>query len=141
MGIRLNSDDSVVDLALVDETMTLLTVCENGYGKRSTFDKYRITRRNGKGVINIKVSDKTKNVVTTVAVNSKDSIIITTAKGIVIRTRRGDHLIGPDNRVLIPAARILGVHKIVELKNDEYMRKPISPVFHGRDIFAPAAAP
>lgn len=62
-------------------------------------------------------------------------------KCLVIKVKRGDYLVGPDNGVLIPAARILGgIEKIVEIKNFKYMRQPISPIFHGRDIFAPAAA-
>jgi len=66
----------------------------------------------------------------------------TNRRGIIIKTKRGDYLIGPDNGVLVPAAeRILGgIEKAVEIKNEKYMRKPVSPVFHGRDVFAPAAA-
>ena len=65
----------------------------------------------------------------------------TKRKPIIIETGRGDFLIGPDNGVLIPATRFLGgVKKAVEITNRKYMRHPISPVFHGRDIFTPAAA-
>lgn len=62
-------------------------------------------------------------------------------KAIIIKTERSDYLIGPDNGILIPAANILGGVKCAhELSNTDYMRKPVSPIFHGRDIFAPAAA-
>lgn len=65
----------------------------------------------------------------------------TKRKPIIVKTGRGDHLVGPDNGVLIPATRFLGgINKVVEITNSKYMRKPISPVFHGRDIFTPAAA-
>ena len=65
----------------------------------------------------------------------------TKRKSIIIKTGRGDYLIGPDNGVLIPATRFLkGIKKAVEITNERYMRKPVSPVFHGRDIFTPAAA-
>ncbi len=66
----------------------------------------------------------------------------TSRKAIIIKTRRGDYLVGPDNGVLIPAAeRFLGgIEKAVEITNEKYMRKPVSHVFHGRDIFTPAAA-
>ncbi|MBI2657429.1 SAM-dependent chlorinase/fluorinase [Candidatus Woesearchaeota archaeon] len=65
----------------------------------------------------------------------------TKRKPIIIETGRGDFLIGPDNGVLIPATRFLGgIKKAVEITNEKYMRKPVSPVFHGRDIFTPAAA-
>ena len=65
----------------------------------------------------------------------------TKRKPIIIETGRGDCLVGPDNGVLIPATRFLGgIKKAVEITNEKYMRKPVSPVFHGRDIFTPAAA-
>ncbi len=65
----------------------------------------------------------------------------TSRKAIVIKTGRGDYLIGPDNGVLIPACEILGgIENAVEITNEKYMRNPVSPVFHGRDVFTPAAA-
>lgn len=65
----------------------------------------------------------------------------TKRKPVIIETKRGDFLIGPDNGVLIPATKFLGgIKKAVEITNKKFMRKPVSPVFHGRDIFAPAAA-
>jgi len=65
----------------------------------------------------------------------------TKRKPIIIETGRGDFLIGPDNGVLLPATRFLhGIKKAVEITNENYMRKPVSPIFHGRDIFTPAAA-
>ena len=84
-GIKLDKGDEVVSLEVLDSD-AIMTITKNGYGKRSAVNDYRKTARAGKGVINVKVSDKTGEVVTTVAVNDKDSIIITTAKGIVIRT-------------------------------------------------------
>src|SRR3989344_125307 len=65
----------------------------------------------------------------------------TKRKPIIIKTGRGDFLIGPDNGVLLPAAGFLGgIKNAVKITNEKFMRKPVSPVFHGRDIFAPAAA-
>ena len=65
----------------------------------------------------------------------------TKRKPIIIETGRGDFLVGPDNGVLLPATRFLGgIKKVVGITNKKYMRKPVSPVFHGRDIFTPAAA-
>jgi len=65
----------------------------------------------------------------------------TKRKPIIIKTGRGDFLIGPDNGVLIPATRFLkSIKNVVEITNKKYMKKPVSPIFHGRDIFTPAAA-
>lgn len=65
----------------------------------------------------------------------------TKRKGIAIQTGRGDFLIGPDNGLLRPSAEFLGgIVKVFELANEKYHRKPVSPIFHGRDVFAPASA-
>ncbi|MBI3026476.1 SAM-dependent chlorinase/fluorinase [Candidatus Woesearchaeota archaeon] len=65
----------------------------------------------------------------------------TKRKPVILQAERGDYLIGPDNGVLLPATRFLGgIKRVVEITNENYMRKPVSPVFHGRDIFTPAAA-
>lgn len=84
-GIKMSKDDEVVSLEVL-KTQAILTITKNGYGKRTAVKDYRKTARAGKGVINLKVSQKTGDVVTTISVNPKDSIIITTAKGMVIRT-------------------------------------------------------
>ena len=84
-GIKLNKEDKVVSLEVLD-TQAVLTITKKGYGKRTAVEDYRKTARAGKGVINLKISEKTGDVVTTVSVNDKESIIITTSKGIVIRT-------------------------------------------------------
>ncbi len=77
--------DEVVSLEVLN-TEAVLTISKNGYGKRTAVNDYRKTARGGKGVINLKVSEKTGEIVTTIAVNNDDNIIITTAKGMVIRT-------------------------------------------------------
>ena len=84
-GIKMSKDDEVVGMEILD-TEAILTITKEGYGKRTAVNDYRKTARAGKGVINLKVSEKTGEVVTTIAVNSEDGIIITTGKGIVIRT-------------------------------------------------------
>ena len=65
----------------------------------------------------------------------------TKRKAIIIKTKRGDYLIGPDNGVMLPAAEMLGgVVAVHEITTQKYMQQPVSPVFHGRDVFMPAAA-
>lgn len=84
-GIKMRDKDEVVSLEVLS-TKAILTITEKGYGKRTSVSDYRKTARAGKGVINLKVSEKTGDVITTVAVGDKDNIIITTAKGMVIKT-------------------------------------------------------
>jgi len=65
----------------------------------------------------------------------------TARRPLVISTGRGDHLVGPDNGLLVPAAEALGgVTSAHVLTNPTYMLSPMSATFHGRDIFGPAAA-
>jgi len=75
----------------------------------------------------------------TIHVAVVDPSVGTQRKGIVIVTRT-QILIGPDNGLLIPAAKTLGDFDIYEITNQELMLKPVSNVFHGRDIFTPVAA-
>ncbi len=85
IGIKLGKDDEVVSLDVLKEK-AILSITEKGYGKRTFVKNYRKISRGGKGVINLKVSNKTGNLVTTGSVSDDDSIIITTSKGMVIRT-------------------------------------------------------
>jgi DNA gyrase subunit A len=84
-GIKLGKDDEVVSLEVL-QSQAILTITKNGYGKRTAVKDYRKTARAGKGVMNLRVTQKTGDIVTTVSVNPTDNIIITTAKGMVIRT-------------------------------------------------------
>ncbi|MEM3074725.1 MAG: DNA gyrase subunit A [Candidatus Pacearchaeota archaeon] len=89
-GIKLERDDFVVSLEIVPigkSKATILTITEKGYGKRSEIEEYRKTGRAGKGVINIKISGKNGSVVRTIEVDDSDSIVVTTKKGMVIKTK------------------------------------------------------
>jgi len=87
-GIELSKTDEVVSLEALPKTgtTTILTVTSKGYGKRSALEDYRKTARAGKGVINLKINDKTGTVVSSLSVDNKDSVIATTTKGMVLRT-------------------------------------------------------
>lgn len=62
-------------------------------------------------------------------------------RAIVLKVGRGDLLVGPDNGVFLPAARLLGgIVSAWEIVNPDFMREPISPIFHGRDVFVSCAA-
>lgn len=85
-GIKLGKGDEVVSLEVLMPGFSILTITKKGYGKRSKIDDYRLTGRAGKGVINIKVSAKNGEVIKSQCVREGDNIIVTTTKGIVIRT-------------------------------------------------------
>ncbi|HRX86782.1 MAG TPA: DNA gyrase C-terminal beta-propeller domain-containing protein, partial [Phycisphaerae bacterium] len=85
-GMTLEKSDEVVDLVVIDAGGSVLTVCENGYGKRTALDEYRLTRRGGKGVINIKTTERNGDVVAVRAVSDEDELMFITRKGIMLRT-------------------------------------------------------
>src|ERR1700682_1750821 len=89
-GITLESGDKVVGAELARPGSTLLTVTEDGYGKRTTLEEYRLTHRGGKGVIDIKTGDRNGNVVATLQVTDADEVMLITNKGTLIRTRVAD---------------------------------------------------
>jgi DNA gyrase subunit A len=84
-GMKLTGADVIVSLDVVDSDATLLTVTENGFGKRTPFDEYRTLRRGGQGVITIFTDMRNGPVVTVKTVEDDDEIILTSSAGIVIR--------------------------------------------------------
>jgi DNA gyrase subunit A len=86
-GIRPEEGDYVVGLALVTEGSTLLVASENGIGKRTPFGDYRTQSRGGKGIITMKVGDKTGAVVGAVTVTEEDELMLMTSTGQSIRIR------------------------------------------------------
>jgi DNA gyrase subunit A len=91
-GIRLKDDtDEVVGMIAVnDDSENVLVVSENGYGKRSSLDDYRITNRGGKGVKTINVTDKTGELVAIKNVTDDDDLMIINKSGITIRMAVSD---------------------------------------------------
>ncbi|MCE0482787.1 MAG: DNA gyrase subunit A [Methylacidiphilales bacterium] len=85
-GISLEKDDMVVALAIVDMGATLLVAGENGIGKRTAFDEYRVQSRGGKGIITMKTTDKTGRVVGALSVTDNDEIMLLTQQGQMVRT-------------------------------------------------------
>jgi len=86
IGIRLRTGDEVVDMVKAGTGSTLLTVCENGYGKRTPLEAYRLQSRGGLGLINIKTGGRNGRVVALKAVDDDDEIMMITAQGLVVRT-------------------------------------------------------
>ncbi len=84
-GIELEAKDFVVGMVVVKRDSSLLVVTENGYGKRTSIDDYRITNRGGKGIINVKTSDRNGEVVSIKEVLDDDELILITKKGIANR--------------------------------------------------------
>ena len=87
IGIRLDEEDSVIGMEsiIAGSKETLLAITENGFGKRTELDEYRVQTRGGKGVITYKVTPKTGNIVGIRIVREDDDVMLITDTGTIIR--------------------------------------------------------
>jgi len=84
-GVTLAKKDRVIGMVVVKRDSTLLSVTEYGFGKRTNIADYRVTNRGGKGVINIKTTERNGKVVDIKEVLTDDELMLITQKGIIIR--------------------------------------------------------
>jgi len=85
-GIRLTPGDEVVAMDSLKEDADVLTVTECGLGKRTTIDQYTVQHRGGKGLINLKVTEKTGKVIGMAVVQEDHELLLITEGGVVLRT-------------------------------------------------------
>ena len=92
IGIRLNKDDYVIGMESVigGSKSTLLAITENGFGKRTELDEYRVQTRGGKGVITYKITPKTGDIVGIRIVEESDDVMLITDTGTIIRLNVSD---------------------------------------------------
>jgi DNA gyrase subunit A len=109
-GIELRKGDTVVGMSLVDPNATLLTVCENGHGKRTEFGEYRTQSRGGIGLINIKTSDRNGKVVAMMTVRDGDELMLITHQGQIMR-------IGVDAESIRPIGRATQGVRVIRLND------------------------
>jgi DNA gyrase subunit A len=86
-GIKLRPGDRVVGLCIARPDTALLTLCENGYGKRTRLEEYRAQSRGGLGLKDIQTTERNGRVVDVAVVDDADDIVLITANGMIIRTR------------------------------------------------------
>jgi len=90
-GISLDEGDSVIGMeVVVDDNQLMLSISEQGYGKRTKLSSYRLQSRGGKGVINMKTTNKTGKVVGVLTVREDSDVMIITKEGKIIRIEAGD---------------------------------------------------
>ena len=126
-GMLLDKEDCLIGMEVVSDATaaTLVSVTENGYGKRTALDQYRVQSRGGKGIITIKTSDRNGMVVDIKLGDDDSDLMFITDRGKVLRTRVGAlSVIGRNTQgvrlmVLEAEERIVAVAKLAEKDEDE----------------------
>jgi DNA gyrase subunit A len=120
IGVRMEGADEVVGMESLQDGATILTVTENGYGKRTRTEEYRRQSRGGKGILTIKASVRNGPVVSSYQVAKNDQLMIITGHGKIIRLRVGDiSIIGRNTQGvrlinLGEGEKVVGVAKLME---------------------------
>jgi len=117
-------DDQVISAAVVDDTMELLVVGENGVGKRTSLAEYRVQNRGGSGILTMNVTDKTGLVVGAEIVQDGDRLLIMTTQGKAIRM--------PINDALRKVGRVTQGVKLINLAAGDSVRS-IARIVQGMD--------
>lgn len=125
-GIKLGKDnDRVIGVSLAHDDMTVLSITENGFGKRTKVGEYRVQHRGGSGIINIKTSDRNGDVISMMTVTDKDEIVLVATNGIVMRSKIKDiRAIGRNTqgvRVMKPTngAKVSGAARAVAEESED----------------------
>jgi DNA gyrase subunit A len=89
-GIALREGDTVVAMEVLSPGGTILSVTEQGYGKRTEIEEYRVQSRGGIGIINIQTSDRNGKVVGIARVTDEDELMLITQQGKILRMKSRD---------------------------------------------------
>ena len=125
LGMRVDSDDEVIGMEsiITGSKATLLAITENGFGKRTDLEEYRVQIRGGKGVITYKVTPKTGEVVGIKIVNDEDDVMLITDNGVIIRLNVKDiSVLGRSTQgvtlMRTNEGRVVSIEKIAEEYKD-----------------------
>ncbi len=132
-GIQLKENDKVISLSILDNTQIemkkvkkdkklkngvdkfILSVSENGYGKRSSYLDYRVTNRGGKGIIGIINSPRNGDIAASLVVNDLDEILLSTDKGSTMRCAVNEIRIAGRNTQGVRVKKLSGTEKVVSV--------------------------
>jgi DNA gyrase subunit A len=131
-GIELDAQDRVVALAIVGSDATLLVAGDNGIGKRTSFDEYRRQTRGGKGIITMKTTDKTGQVVGALPVRETDEIMLITTGGQLVRIKVGE--------IREAGRNTMGV-KLINLETNDKLQAIAPVISEETDVAEPPAGP
>ena len=131
-GMRLKDGEQIISL-IISQPGTVLTLTENGYGKRTKIEEYPIHKRGGQGVIAMQTSDRNGVLVGAVLVDDNDEIMLITDGGTLVRTRTNEiSVLGRNTqgvRVIRPGKneKVIGLDRIAFLESEEVDEDDVSP--------------
>ena len=128
-GIRLKKEDEVVGFAVCSKPH-IITITENGYGKRTKVEEYRIQNRGGQGIINIKTSGRNGNVIGVKAISDGDEVIVVSSRGRIVRMSARDISVIGRNTMGVRIAKLKENEKVSSytvMKPDEGGVAPTEP--------------
>ena len=132
-GIKLNDNDKVISMSILDNTQInsktvnkdkkiknalekyILSVSENGYGKRTSYNDYRVTNRGGKGIIGIINSPRNGNISSSLVVKEDDEILLSTDKGSMMRCAVKEIRIAGRNTQGVRIKKLSGKERVVSV--------------------------
>jgi DNA gyrase subunit A len=116
-GITTTGDEKVIGMEIIDDGVEILSVTSKGYGKRTSASEYRKQSRGGKGIIAMKLTSKTGDIVQIKPVSDRDDLMIITDNGQVIRTKiSGISLLGRNTQG-VRLINLKGSEKVVAIEN------------------------
>lgn len=124
-GIKLEGDDGVVTMEIVDSDSKILVVSENGYGKRTSLVEYKVQTRGGKGILTYNITDKTGNVIGAKMVKDGENLMIINTSGVLIRIKIDDISVSGRKTSGVRLMRtgddiqLVAIAKIAESEDDE----------------------
>ncbi len=125
IGMRLDDDDTVIGMEpiIVGSKATLLAITENGFGKRTELEEYRVQNRGGKGVITYKITPKTGEIVGIKIVTGAEDVMLITDTGTIIRLNTGEiSVLGRSTQgvtlMRTNEGKVVSIEKIVEPEQD-----------------------
>ncbi len=130
-GIKLNKGDKVIGGVVIKRrSTTILVVAENGFGKRSDLEEYRVSHRGGKGVFTIKTTEKTGMMVAIKEVLENDDVVVVTTRGVIIRQPAKTIRVAGRNTQGVRLIRLDGGDKIsavAVVPSEEEEKEPSQP--------------
>ncbi|MCI6542565.1 MAG: DNA gyrase subunit A [Firmicutes bacterium] len=124
-SMKLDSSDYIVDMAIIDKDSQFITITENGYGKRTVVDDYRLQSRGGKGIKAGNFNDKTGKLVALKITHDDEDLMLISDNGVIIRMASSDiRIIGRSSlgvkvMKLRPGAKIVSVATTIHEETDE----------------------